>query len=292
VTLINTSEDGDSTVPLRALWIKNSSGLTLDGGSFNIVEDGSFAGEGLIDEVRSDEKRLLSYAADTAVRVDTDDDSEDRPVTRIKVAEGLMKLTREERETKIYRVHNSDKTARVIVIEHHNREDWKLVDGMKPEETTASYYRFRLPVDAGKTAELKVEEYSPSETTYALTNITDDQIKLWTSQRTIKPELEQTFRKLLAKKAEISAIDSQIGIRRAEIQQITLEQQRIRDNMKALKGSAEEKALTQRYVQSLNTQEDRMVSLNREIKDLASQRSQRDEELRVMALGITLDETL
>ena len=33
VTLINTTEDGDTTVPLRALWITNSSGLTLDGGS-------------------------------------------------------------------------------------------------------------------------------------------------------------------------------------------------------------------------------------------------------------------
>jgi hypothetical protein len=204
----------------------------------------------------------------------------------------LMKLTREERETKIYKVHNSDKSPRMVVVEHHNRDDWKLVDGLKPAETTASYYRFKLPVEAGKTAELKVEEYSPSETTYALTNITDDQIKLWTSQRTIKPELEQTFRKLLAKKAEISAVDAQLGIRRAEIQQITQEQQRIRDNMKALKGSAEEKALTQRYVQSLNTQEDRLTTLNTEIKQRNIQRNQRNEELRTMALGITLDESL
>jgi uncharacterized phage infection (PIP) family protein YhgE len=180
----------------------------------------------------------------------------------------------------------------MVVVEHHNRDDWKLVDGLKPAETTASYYRFKLPVEAGKTAELKVEEYSPSETTYALTNITDDQIKLWTSQRTIKPELEQTFRKLLSKKAEISAVDAQLGIRRAEIQQITQEQQRIRDNMKALKGSAEEKALTQRYVQSLNAQEDRLTTLNTEIKQLNIQRNQRNEELRTMALGITLDESL
>jgi hypothetical protein len=292
VTLINTTEDGDTTVPLRALWITNSSGLTLDGGSFNIVEEDSFGGEGLMEEIRPDEKRLLSYAADTALRVETDDESEDRPVTRVKIAEGLMKLTREERETKIYKVHNSDKTSRTIVIEHRNRDDWKLVDGLKPAETTASYYRFKLPVEAGKTAELKVEEYSPSETTFALTNITDDQIKLWTSQRTIKPELEQAFRKLLAKKSEISAVDAQLGIRHAEIQQITQEQQRIRDNMKALKGSAEEKALTQRYVQSFNTQEDRLATLNTEIKQLNIQRNQRNEELRVMALGITLDETL
>ena len=36
-------------VALRALWITNSSTLTLDRGSFSIVENGSFGGEGLLD---------------------------------------------------------------------------------------------------------------------------------------------------------------------------------------------------------------------------------------------------
>src|SRR5215471_1645810 len=45
VTLWN----GSSGRPLRALWITNSSGLTLDGGSFNIIENNAFAGEGLIE---------------------------------------------------------------------------------------------------------------------------------------------------------------------------------------------------------------------------------------------------
>jgi hypothetical protein len=285
-------EDAEKIVPLRALWITNSSGLTLDGGSFNIVEDGSFGGEGMVEEIRPEEKRLLSYAADTAVRVAVEGDDEEQPVTRVKIAEGLMKLTREERAKITYTIHNSDKSPRTVVIEHPITEDWKLVDGLKPAETTASYHRFKVPVAAGETEELAVEQFHPSETTYALTNITDDQIKLWTSQRTIKPELEQAFRKLLAKKSEISGVDAQLGIRRAEIQQITQEQQRIRDNMKALKGSAEEKALTQRYVQSLNAQEDRLTALNTEIKELNIQRNQRNEELRTMALGITLDETL
>jgi hypothetical protein len=285
-------EDLEKLVPLRALWVTNSSGLTLDGGSFNIVEDGSFGGEGMIEEIRPDEKRLISYAADTAVRITVEGDDEDRPVTRVKIAEGIMKLTSEERAKITYTVHNSDKSSRTVVIEHPVVEEWKLVDGVKPAETTASYHRFKVPVAAGETEELAVEQFHPSETTYALTNITDDQIKLWTSQRTIKPELEQAFRKLLAKKSEISGVDAQLGIRRAEIQQITQEQQRIRDNMKALKGSSEEKALTQRYVQSLNAQEDRLTTLNTEIKQLNIQRNQRNEELRTMALGITLDETL
>ena len=46
----NDSDDDDDLKPsraLRALWITNSSGLTLDSGTFNILER-SFAGEGLM----------------------------------------------------------------------------------------------------------------------------------------------------------------------------------------------------------------------------------------------------
>ena len=44
--------------PLRALWIKNASGLMLDSGTFNIIDSGTFAGEGLIETVHPDERRL------------------------------------------------------------------------------------------------------------------------------------------------------------------------------------------------------------------------------------------
>ncbi len=55
--------------PLRAVWLENKSKLTLDSGSFSIFESGEFAGEGLLDPIHPGEKRLLSYAADQAVRV-------------------------------------------------------------------------------------------------------------------------------------------------------------------------------------------------------------------------------
>ena len=45
--------------PLRALWITNTSKLTLDRGSFSIVEDGNFGGEGLLDPIHPDEAALL-----------------------------------------------------------------------------------------------------------------------------------------------------------------------------------------------------------------------------------------
>jgi hypothetical protein len=61
------------STPLRAVWLENKSKLTLDSGSFSIFESGEFAGEGLLDPIHPGEKRLLSYAADQAVRVKVTD---------------------------------------------------------------------------------------------------------------------------------------------------------------------------------------------------------------------------
>ena len=65
VTLWSDKEN----TPLRAVWLENKSKLTLDSGSFSIFESGEFAGEGLLDPIHPGEKRLLSYAADQAVKV-------------------------------------------------------------------------------------------------------------------------------------------------------------------------------------------------------------------------------
>ena len=48
VTLLNQ----DNGQPLRALWITNTSGIEFDAGSFNILDQGTFAGEGMVDTVR------------------------------------------------------------------------------------------------------------------------------------------------------------------------------------------------------------------------------------------------
>jgi len=288
VTLWNESDN----IPLRAIWITNTSGLTLDAGTFNIVEADSFAGEGLLGEIKPAEKRLLSYAADTAVRITTEDDSDIRPYTHLRIAKGLMKLTREQREKETYTIHNADTSARSVIIEHPVRDGWQLADGVKPDDTSASYYRFRVPVDAGKTAKLSVEEYHPEETLYALTNLTDDQIVLVTRGRNLDPAIEQALRRVLAKKTEVANVDSQIASRRQEVDRINREQSRLRENMKVLKGSPEEKALLQRYVTELNQQEDSLASLNKEINSLTSDRLKLAAELNNMAQQLTFDEKL
>lgn len=284
VTLWST----DSQRALRALWIKNASGQILDSGTFNIVDGDTFAGEGLIETVHPEERRLLSYAADTAVRVTSEAEAKDLPVSRIQVLKGVMFMSREHRNKIKYTVRNADTAARQVVIEHPVREGWKLTDEKKPEETSASRYRFRVAVDPNKTNELTVEEVHTDVIRTVLTDLTQDQVQVLAVENRVTPELQQAFRQVLDQKNRIGELQSQLANRQHELKEIGEDQARIRENMKALRGSTEEKALLQRYTHQLDTQEDRLTALHKEIGELSKRRADEQQRLEDMVQHITL----
>jgi len=279
--------------PLRALWLTNSSPLTLDGGSFSILEDEAFAGEGLTDPIKPGEKRLLSYAADLAVRVESGADADPERVTLVHIAHGTMVRTSESRQETNYRVRNDDTTPRTILIEHPLRAGWVISnDGPKPDETTSAVYRFRVAVEPKSTATLAIRESRPIEKRFELTNLDDNQIKFFLQQRAINTAIEAEFRKIVERKNRVAALDEEIAKRDDETQKIYDDQQRLRENLKALKGSPEERALTQRYTQQLAAQETRLETLERESADFEARRDQAQAELDRMLQSLTLDTSI
>lgn len=293
VTLVTANENGDvDGTPLRALWVTNSSGLTLDGGTFNILEEDSFAGEGIMEVLHPGERRLLSYAADTAVYVTTESEPLSKTAKRVTIVKGVMKVTREERNTSTYTIHNADSTSRQVILEHPIREEWRLAQDLKPEESGTTHYRFPLAVGPGKTEKFVVKESRPSETAIYVSTITDSQVAAFVEENTIKPEVEEALRRVIAKKNEISSVDQGMRSRQTEMEAIDKDQGRLRENMKALKGSPEEKALLQRYTKQLDGQEDQLAALKKENADLQTKRATLQAELNVIVQEIAMDEIL
>lgn len=277
---------------LRALWVENTSAITFDGGSFNVLEGDAFAGEGLMDPIKPGEKRLLSYAADLGVLVDARQKAENQRVTRVFIAHGTMTQSTEEREENTYTIRNRDASARTVVIEHPARAGWKLTEDAKPAESSASFHRFRLTVESKKTESLLVKEYRPVANSYQLSNVSDDQIKFFLAQKMINPEIEQALRKVMAQKNSIAAIGAEMASRKTKISGIADDQQRVRENMKALKGSLEEKALVARYVRQLGEQEDRVQALDREMSELQQKREAAQKTLNDLIEGLQMEATL
>jgi len=278
--------------PVRsALWVTNSTPFTLDGGSFSVLEDSTFTGEGLMDTVKPGEKRLLSYAADLALVVASrSDPGGPERVTRVSINRGVLVIQRELRAKRTYTVRNEDAKTRTVVIEHPNRNGWKLLAPAKADETAPTVYRFRLPVAAKSTATLSVEEMSPTETTYQIASVTSDQLAVMVSQKTITPDVEKAIRAIVAKKSEVAGVAAVVNGLNNETNQIFKDQERLRENLKALKGSAEEKTLVTRYTRQLDEQETRLDAIKREIAEREALRRKLQAELDGLIQALTFDQ--
>jgi len=62
--------------------------------------------------------------------------------------------------------------------------------------------------------------------------------------------------------------------------------------LKALKGSPEERALTQRYTQQLANQETQLETINREVSDLQAKREEAQKVLDDSIQNLDLDATI
>ena len=277
--------------PLRSLWLTNSSGSTLDGGSFTVLDEATFAGEGLIEPMKPGEKRLLSYAVDLGVQVESQNGDTLNRLTHIRIVRGTLFHQNEQRTRKVYTVRNNDATPRTVVIEHPIRAGWTLAQDVKPVETSLDAYRFAVPVSPKSTATLTIEERLPVEQQLSVSSLTADQVAFFVRETRDDAKLASALAPISAKKAAIASLEQELHAREAESTRISEDQTRLRENMRALKGSDSEKQLLKRYVVQLNEQEDRIAALRRETADLHGRllRAQAELAQLIEALSMEMD---
>jgi hypothetical protein len=275
--------------PLRAVWITNASGLTLDGGSIAVIDGNAFAGEGLIEPLKPGERRLLSYAADVGVLVDARMEDAPGRVVRVRARDGIVIQDAEERTNWTYRARSEEPQPVTLVIEHRQRPGWKLAAGLTPTESTPDMHRFSIVIEPKKEATLIVKEVRTAESRLAVGDLTDAHIaQLGTAGVTVEV-LQRAFAPILAKRSELAAIERQLGALESQQQTIVQDQQRLRENMKALRGSSEEKQLLQRYTRQLDDQESRLETLRKQSAEAANRRDKARDELLTLVANFTFD---
>jgi hypothetical protein len=278
--------------PLRALWLTNSTGLTLDGGSFTVIDEGAFSGEGLLDPLKPQERRLLSYAVDLGVQIESQQGDERRVLSRVIVQRGVVVEHREQRMRRVYTIRNNDTTDRAVVIEHPTRPGWTLVDGLQPAETSATAYRFKVAAPAAHTTTLTVEEKQPLEDRYEVAALTDDQVNLLVRDTGDGQAMKQALEPILTKKASVAALKAELQRQEAEIQQISADEQRIRENLAALTDKADERKLVKRYALQLTASDDRIDALRRESAGIARTLQAAQMELTELIERLAIDLTI
>jgi hypothetical protein len=253
--------------PLRAIWLENKSKLTLDSGSFSIFENGEFAGEGLLDPIHPGEKRLLSYAADQAVKVHRGVANDTRTLRHISIAKGIIVETTGEVTENAYTVTNAADETRAVLVEHARQNGAELASDTKPVETTPSIYRFKVVVEPHQSAELRVKERS----TIAQQIVIDpdnDQTAFLIETAKLTPQLAAQLKPLIDAETALSALNGKLEENDQKQKSLADDEARDRDNLTALKGNDAAK----RFVDELNQAEDAIQTARKDQADLEKQR--------------------
>jgi hypothetical protein len=299
VPILNTEVDAErvsvwsrgagSGRPLRGVWLTNSSTLTLDGGSFSVVDSDAFAGQGLLESLKPGEKRLVSYGADLAVLVKAAPADSAGRVVRIVAQNGVLVASQEDRATWKYTARNEDTSARTLIVEHPVRSGWTVASEPFAAETSPTAVRYRMALPPKQEATLTVTERRAGDTTYRLADFDDRLITVLVRSGASEASLRRALQPLIDKRVEIAAAEARLSAVNTQIAEIDRDQQRLRENMKVLRGSSEERALTQRYTRQLSDQEDKLAALRDEQKKATADRDARRRELAELASRLTFE---
>ena len=281
---------GQAPTPLRALWITNTSDLTLDRGSFSIIENGEFGGEGLLDPIHPKEKRLLSYAVDQAVRVTTEDAKNASHVIAVTAAKGVLKLRSSQTAEVTYVVRNAAPDARTVVIEHPVRAGYVLDEGLKPAESTPDAYRFRVAAPAGETVRLHVGETYPGEASFTLTEADDDDFATILNEAGHNARVEALLQPVLAARRKESDAEDAVKRIEARLQSLRGDEERQRANVTAL--AAADKASRDRFVHDLNATEDKIAAAQKDLETAGATQQSAQDDLDQKIEAIQMDEKL
>ena len=287
---ISLWNDATGVRPRRAVWLTNTSDLTLDAGSVTVVDAGAFGGEGLVDPIKPGERRLLSFASDLAVQVVAARTSSPGRMTRLRIADGIVIQSSEERQRRSYTMRNEDREPRVVVIEHPARADWKIAGETQPEESTATVHRFRATVPRGQTLTLHVDEIKLADIRVAVREFHSDRLTMVAAGET-RIAVERALAPLFAKSAEIDGLEDQMRRLNEERETISGDQGRVRQNMAVLKGSSTERQLLERYTRQLDAQETRLEEIRQRLTQLEAEHARAEQELAALIQTLRLDIT-
>ncbi len=246
--------------PLNAVEMTNETGSTLDGGAITVYDAGSYAGEALMETVKTGDKRLISYAVDLGTRITPAFDSSNKLLSEFHLRRGILTLRRARLETKTFTIHNVDAEAKTVIIEHPARRQYKLVD-MKPAEKTANSYRFEVAVEAGETKKFPITEERIYSEQIAVTNLTPDQIFSYVSNKTLDEANREKLGQIGDLKRQIADNDKRLQRLDQQLNEMVQDQSRLRSNISTLRSVAGQQQRVMEYADKLSRQEGELVTL-------------------------------
>jgi flagellar biosynthesis chaperone FliJ len=257
---------GEGRNPMRGLRFENDSGMPLLPGPISVYDAGAYAGDAQIAHTPGGAERLLAYALDSQMEIDSEQNYSSEVMSFALSASGLVERRTRQTSTTTYALNNIDeKRERTVLIEHPRMgSDWEYIGDVKPVERTDRYDRFEVTVKAGEDAELVLRQQRIDRTTTALTGADLQDLLVYAARGKASDEVVDAVRKAGQFQAQINTLEQRLNELRRDVQSIESDQGRIRSNMGSIDRNSD---LYRRYMTRLNEQEDELEQLRNRIEE-------------------------
>lgn len=278
VSIYNESVNAER--PMGGMLLTNTSPLTFEGGSLTVLDRDAYAGEALMERLKPKEDRLISFALDLGTRISTEEKGDTRPAQIIKVVDGVFQVHYFKAERKTYHLTNQTDREKVIYVEHPFRKGWILDEATpKPETVNDKVYRFRVVVKPFEKTSLAVVEKQGLMDSYGLRAVNRDQLELFVKRGYIDDATRAKLEKLIDMRQQINRVGQLLTALDSEVQAISNDQARLRENIESLAKTPEAKSLIARYIAKAGDQETRLAAIAAERKSLLVEKERLETEL-------------
>jgi hypothetical protein len=275
--------------PLAAVRVVNATAQSMPAGvltAYNVDNDGTtdYQGDAQLATLPVGESRMLGFALDQKVLIDKEDKAEKR-ISKATLANGIFKASIVDERTTVYTIKGAAKEDRKIVVEHPRDAGWTLVTpDPKTAEMTDTAFRVPFEVKAGTTVKHTVTTQWPRDEEQQLVDIDVDTVLAYASNENLTAAQRAAFTRMGDMKRKVQEIDTQIENESAARDRLFEDQERIRENIKAVPAGD----LQQRYLREMGKLEDEAQNHKRNIDRLTRERATEQQRLADYVAGLQL----
>ncbi len=243
--------------PLNGVLLTNDTGSTLPAGPVTVYDEGIYGGDGQFGDLAPGAERLISYAVDLRLTVDSSR-KHSRRIETARLSRGNLVITRKNRRERTYLVKNSAGRERTLIIEHPRSKNYDLVEPDRAREETEDLYRFRIEAPADETTSLAVREEETARQTIAVLPLDPGELIRYSESGEIPGPVREALAEAARRKNLLVGAERELEDLERQRDHLREEQEHTRKNMEAVAAG------TPAY----NRFEKQLLGLDREIEEL------------------------
>ncbi len=280
----------DAAHPLVALQLTNDTGGALPPGLVTLFDTDkagqpAYVGDARIPAIEPGEQRLASFALDLATTIDVSHHATQH-ITGGTIAYGTLTLKQQDRQVTDYRVTTPKSGARTVVLEQPKSADIALAEPTgKSVTTTPDVWRVTQDVPPGTTQTIELVTEQTTSDAKSVAELDGQAAILYASNTALSEKLRHAIQHAADLHQAVSTLQSQLEELQTRSTAIITDQERLRSNLGAVPANS---ALQHRYLNTLQSQENDLDDLRRQIDALQKQVSGADEALSDYVAGLDM----